>query len=80
MSEDRATGRVVVVLNDLIFETKIRSTAQTLGIETLALRLEGTVVRSPAALAAELDGIRPSLLIVDLNTAGGSDGRPTCSA
>jgi len=63
MSEDRAAGKVVAVLNDLIFETKIRTTAQALGIET-------TVVRSPAALAAELDGIRPSLLIVDLNTAG----------
>jgi hypothetical protein len=63
MSEDRTTGKVVAVLNDLIFETKIRSTAQTMGIET-------TVVRSPAALSAELDGIRPSLLVVDLNTAG----------
>jgi len=70
MSEDRSTGRVVAFLNDLIFETKIRSTAQALGIETLVLRLEGTVVRSLAALAAELDRVRPSLLIVDLNTAG----------
>ncbi len=63
MSEDRATGKVVAVLNDLIFETKIRSTAQALGIEI-------TVVRSPATFAVELAGIRPSLLVVDLNTAG----------
>jgi len=63
MSEDRASGKLVAVLSDLIFETKIRSTAQALGIET-------TVVRSPAALDAEFDRVRPSLLIVDLNTAG----------
>lgn len=63
MSEDRATGRVVTVLNDMIFETKIRSTAQALGIET-------KIVHSTAALTAELEAIRPSLLIVDLNTAG----------
>ena len=63
MSEVRAVGTVMAVLNDLIFETKIRSTAQTLNIET-------TVVRSLASLDAELDRIRPSLLIVDLNTAG----------
>ena len=30
MSDDRATGKIVAVLNDLIFETKIRSTAQAL--------------------------------------------------
>lgn len=63
MSEDRATCKVVAVLNDLIFETKIRSTAQALGVETL-------VIRSSTALAAELDETRPNLLIVDLNTAG----------
>ena len=63
MSEDRATCKVVAVLNDLIFETKIRSTAKALGIDT-------KVVRSSAVLAAELDETRPSLLIVDLNTAG----------
>jgi len=63
MSEDRAEGNVVAVLNDLIFETKIRSTAQALGLVT-------TVVRILADLDAELGRIRPSLLIVDLNTAG----------
>ena len=62
MSEDRATGGVVAVLNDLIFETKIRSTARTLGIDI-------TVVRSVAAFDTDPGGIRPSLLIVDLNTA-----------
>lgn len=63
MSENRAAGKVVAVLSDLIFETKIRSTAQALGIET-------TVVRSLAALPAELDRVHPKLLVVDLNTAG----------
>ena len=63
MSEDGATGKVVAILNDLIFETKIRSTARALGIDI-------TVVRSVAAFDAEPGGIRPSLLIVDLNTAG----------
>lgn len=63
MTEDHAAGNVVAILNDLIFETKIRSTARALGIES-------TIVRSLAALNAELDRVRPSLLIVDLNTTG----------
>jgi DNA-binding NarL/FixJ family response regulator len=63
MSAERAAGTVVAVLNDLIFETKIRSTAQALGIET-------TVLRSVAALDTELERTRPRLLVVDLNTAG----------
>jgi len=63
MTEGRAAGTVVAILNDLIFETKIRSTAQTLGIEI-------TVIRSVAALSGELDRVRPSLLLLDLNTAG----------
>lgn len=63
MNENRAAGKVVAVLNDLIFETRIRSTAQTLGIEC-------TIVRSLGALPAELVRIHPNLLVVDLNTAG----------
>lgn len=55
--------RVVAWITDLIFETKIRSTAQSLGA-TLA------TVRSIAALAAGLDRSQTSLVIVDLNAAG----------
>lgn len=54
---------VVAWLTDLIFETKIRSTAHSLGA-TL------TTVRSIASLSAELDRSRPTLVIVDLNAAG----------
>jgi len=54
---------VVAVLSDLIFETKIRSTAQELGIEI-------TVVRSHSELDIVLYRVSPILLIVDLNTAG----------
>src|SRR3989304_3113095 len=63
MSEAEAQNAVVVVINDLIFETKIRSAAQTLGLGV-------TFVRSTGALSGELDRARPAVLIVDLNTAG----------
>ncbi len=53
----------MAVLNDLIFETKIRSTAQALGIEI-------TVVRSLSDIDSTLSRVNPCLLIVDLNTAG----------
>lgn len=54
---------VIAVLSDLIFETKIRSTAQSLGVAL-------SVVRSPDSLPGELDRVRPGLVIVDLNAAG----------
>lgn len=63
MSVDRAADKVVAVLGDLIFETKIRSTAQELGIETI-------IVHSLSDLDIELNRVCPSLLLVDLNTAG----------
>lgn len=50
-------------ITDLIFETKIRSTAQSLGVML-------ATVRSLASLSAELDRSRPTLVIVDLNAAG----------
>ncbi len=63
MSEERPASVVVVVLNDLIFETKIRSTAQALGIETV-------VTRTVDSLLAALQRRPTSLLLVDLNTSG----------
>jgi DNA-binding NarL/FixJ family response regulator len=63
MNQPGAQGAVVALLNDLIFETKIRSTAQALGIQV-------TVVRALDALGSELERLRPSLLLADLNTAG----------
>ena len=63
MSRPDAPGAVVALLNDSIFDTKIRSTAQALGIQL-------TVVRSVGALGEKLERVRPTLLVVDLNTAG----------
>jgi len=57
--------RIVVYLNDLIFETKIRSTAQHFGVET-------AIVRSASDLSAELNRVHPELVIIDLNAAGES--------
>jgi len=53
----------VAVINDLIFGTKIRSTAQSLGFE---LRM----VKTAAELADCLTQHRAPLVIVDLNSAG----------
>lgn len=55
--------RIVVYLNDLIFETKIRSTAQHFGVEA-------TIVRSANDLLAELERACPEWVIIDLNTSG----------
>ena len=54
---------VIVLIRDLIFETRIKSTAQALGIGA-------TVVRSVNELATLLNQSAIRLLIVDLNTAG----------
>ena len=63
MNQPGTQGAVVALLNDLIFETKIRSTAQALGIQV-------AVVRSVGALSEELERVQPRLLLVDLNTPG----------
>ena len=63
MTDQSAERSLVVVINDLIFETKIRSTAEALGVRV-------TILRSTSLLVGELDRLRPSLLVVDLNTAG----------
>jgi len=61
--ESASSKSVVVWVSDLIFETKIRSTAQSLGVAL-------STVRNMASLTAELDRARASLVIVDLNASG----------
>ncbi len=56
---------LLAVLNDLIFETKISSTARTVGVTPNVLR---SVVELPAAIARW----QPSLIIIDLNSMGPS--------
>ncbi len=63
MSNTGATRCIVVLVSDLIFEAKIRSTAQALGIETVS-------VRSAAALLTEVASRHPAVVIVDLSAAG----------
>jgi len=61
MSTVSSHGGVIAVINDLIFETKIRSTAASFGVSTF-------VVRSVSDLPAEMERVRPALLLIDLNT------------
>ena len=61
--ESQPKIEVAVLIRDLIFETKITSTARALGIGA-------TVVRSVNELATLLNQSTIRLLIVDLNTAG----------
>jgi len=61
---DEAPQRLVAVLiRDLIFETKITSTAGLLGVSV-------KIIRSAGELAGILDQGVVGLVIVDLNTAG----------
>jgi DNA-binding NtrC family response regulator len=55
----------VVVIRDLIFETRIKSTGAALGVPV-------TVVRGAAELAGRLAGSTIGVVMVDLNTAGES--------
>ncbi len=61
--ENQPGVEVAVMIRDLIFETKIKSTAQSLGINP-------AVVRSLSDLESLLASTGIRLLIVDLNTAG----------
>lgn len=61
--ENREEKQVALVVRDLIFETKIKSTAQSLGISA-------TTVRSATQLSSLLGGGNIGLIIVDLNSAG----------
>jgi DNA-binding NarL/FixJ family response regulator len=54
---------LVLVINDMIFETKIRSTAQAIGLNTIVVRSAGDIERTIAEH-------RPRVVLVDLNTAG----------
>lgn len=62
---DTTEMALLAVLNDLIFETKIRSTAQALGVKA-------SIARSVGGLPGALDRIRPALVIIDLNSLGAS--------
>lgn len=65
MTNQPSRQGVVAVLADMIFETKICSTANTLGAPAI-------VVRSTDALDAAISRTGASLVLVDLNTAGDS--------
>ena len=52
---------VCCVVSDLIFATKIRGTAEALGVDM-------TVVRNRGSLLSAIDGVK--LLIIDLNLEG----------
>ena len=64
MSSSPTARSVIVLIDDLIFETKIRSTAASLGVGA-------AMVKSATDLSAALDAKAAALVIVDLNT--GSD-------
>lgn len=55
--------RILVAINDLIFATKIRSTAADLGMDVI-------LVPQAAGLAAHVQDPNARLLLVDLDTAG----------
>lgn len=55
--------KIVVLVTDLIFSTKIFSTAKSLGVEALG-------ARSLDALAKRLDDAEVGRVIVDLNASG----------
>lgn len=60
--ENESKKQVVMVLRDLIFETRIKSTAQSLGVTAMS-------VRGAAQLASALSSGNVGLVIVDLNSA-----------
>ena len=63
MSSSPPARSVIVLIDDLIFETKIRSTAASLGVAA-------AVVKSVTDLSAALNAEAAALVIVDLNTGG----------
>jgi len=60
MDEMRPSGRVVALVTDMIFATKIRSTGQSLGVAV-------EIVRSNDACRATNDRAAIDLLIVDMD-------------
>jgi CheY-like chemotaxis protein len=65
-----AMGRVLALVDDLIFQTKILETAKHAGAR---VQVVATPEAFLAALAAQ-DGQSPALLIVDLNAPGDAVG------
>ena len=63
---------VVAFLHDMIFESKIGSTARSLGVGLM-------VVRSAGDLPGELERTRPALLIVDLASPGALEAIKTAA-
>lgn len=63
MSPESPKPSVLVVINDLLFQTKIRSTAATFGVDVHCVTTEHEAL-------AVLDEHAPTLVIVDLNSVG----------
>lgn len=63
MTNKNCRPPLMVALNDLIFETKIRSTAEQMGVKLV-------VVRDVTKVCELLEKHSPPLLIVDLNSMG----------
>lgn len=66
MADSGSSSGVVALLSDLIFETKLRSSAKSLGVNLV-------VVRMISELEQAFQIIRPSLVIIDLNNTAGAD-------
>lgn len=61
MAERNQSPKILVVLDDLIFSSKIREAAKPLSID-----LE--FIKSPNGLSQKIESEKPSLLIFDLNS------------
>jgi len=61
MSNKNSNPKIIAVLDDLIFSSKIREAARTLSID-----LE--FIRNPNGLAHKIESEKPSLIIFDLNS------------
>ncbi|HEY3245391.1 MAG TPA: response regulator [Phycisphaerae bacterium] len=73
MEPSSATATVVAVIDDLIFETKIRATARAVGVEV-------RTARDAASLEQLLDQAASPLVLVDLNLPNGGGPRAVASA
>ncbi len=66
MTNPKSEAGVIALINDLIFETKLRSSAKSLGVAV-------EVVKSTSALLSSIQKSKPSLVIIDLNNAPEAD-------
>jgi CheY-like chemotaxis protein len=62
-SKANAPGCLIAAINDLIFATRVTSTARALGVEL-------TLVTNTPALADAIEALQPRLVIIDLNSLG----------